>query len=145
MWFLLIGALTARADVVGPEPEDCPAGSIGTSNHSGAYCTPRLCADSPCDDGVCETTGLCVLEEERQCGGMTTPGSPCTYTHREVFGTCEGDGDCSEGSCVIDEYCVDPSSKDSEICGCASTGGPTAVLLLGLLPLALRRRRPARG
>ncbi len=43
----------ALADVVNPEPENCPSGSFGTSSHSGEWCAPSTCSS----DGECE--GAC--------------------------------------------------------------------------------------
>lgn len=134
----LLLSMRAHADAISPPPEDCPSGSIGTASHVGQWCTPHLCAEQPCGDRTCETTGLCVLEEERDCGGQT--GSPCTFTYREAFGPCELDTDCTEGTCVTDDYCVEPAKADTG-CGCSSAGGASMVFLLGLLPLAGARRR----
>ncbi|MEZ4323129.1 MAG: hypothetical protein R3F61_37025 [Myxococcota bacterium] len=129
----------ALADVVGPPPDDCPPGASGTSSHGGPYCVPSTC-DGTCEEGgTCEPAGLCVLEETRECGGMQDPENPCTYLHREARGTCQTQDDCTGGTtCEIADRCV----TAGPVCGCASTGAlPTAVLLLGLLPLAVRRAR----
>ena len=155
-------SVPAYADVVGPEPEDCPSGSIGTASHAGEWCMPWLCAERACELGTtCENTGLCVLEEERACGGDTS-GTPCTYTHREVFGPCETTDDCASGTCVTAEYCVEPAppgndtsggdtsggdtasggtSDGSKGCSCSTGAGASMVFLLGLLPLLGARRR----
>ena len=134
---LLLLCSLALADVVGPDPTNCPPGSRGTSNHSGPYCVPATC-DNGCPDGEsCTSTRLCILEEERPCGGMVDPGEPCTYTHIEATGACDDQSDCTgSATCVTADRCTAPS-----LCGCSTLGPPSLVLLLGLLPLALRRRR----
>jgi uncharacterized protein (TIGR03382 family) len=145
MWM----ALAAHADVVDTPPE-CPSGAIGRTGHTGTWCAPQFCAESPCgDDRECENTGMCVFEEERPCGGMTTPSEPCTFLYQEHFGPCETDEDCSEGSCVVADYCVEPESSKvggggEDGCGCSSSSGAPVVFLLGLLPLAALRLRERR-
>jgi hypothetical protein len=134
--------MRAHADAVGPLPEDCPSGSIGASSHAGNWCTPWLCEERDCELGTtCENTGLCVLEEERECGGQTS-GEPCTFTYREAFGPCETDDDCDQGRCVTDDYCVEPTPPDeASSCGCSTGAGASMVFLLGLLPLLGARRQ----
>lgn len=134
--FLMLPAL---ADVVGPNPTDCPPGSIGTANHNGPYCTPSTCENGCADGQECRTVGLCILEEERNCGGMQDPENPCTYTHVEATAACEGPTDCGgDTTCVMAERCVETAGT----CGCDTASGPAAAMvLLGLVPLALRRRR----
>jgi MYXO-CTERM domain-containing protein len=144
MWLAALWmAGLALADVVNPPPEDCPSGAIGQSGHIGEWCAPHVCAERPCaDDQTCETTGLCVVEEEVDCGGMTDPNNPCTFLKREAFGACEVDADCDQGTCITDDYCVDEGKVGGgDLCGCSSTGGASFVVLLALLPLGLRRRR----
>jgi hypothetical protein len=136
----LLLSMPARADAIGPPPEDCPSGSKGTSSHAGNWCAPLPCTDGVCGEGTtCETTGLCILREEnRPCGGRPGP-EPCTFTYQEAFGPCATDADCTRGTCVTDDYCVEAGLGGSW-CSCASAGGASSVFLLGLLPLALRRR-----
>lgn len=137
LWF----AATSLADVVGPDATGCPRGSVGTSNHGGAYCTPAPECSAECQAGErCESVGLCVLEEERSCGGMIDPKYPCTYTHREALRTCRDQSDCATGTCEIAERCVAAGCG-----GCASPMGGAGWLLVGLVPLLARRRRSSRG
>jgi MYXO-CTERM domain-containing protein len=148
-------SLPAHADVVNPPPEDCPSGAVGTAGHGGEWCTPDPCVDGQCALGTtCETTGLCVLEEERPCGGQSS-GTPCTFVYREAFGPCDDDGACDEGTCVTDEYCVDEAGEDTADgdtdtptspdegsgCSCSTGAGASMVFLLGLLPLLWIRRQ----
>lgn len=141
MNLLVLLASISFADVVGPDATGCPRGSYGTSNHGGSFCTPsaECSAGETCNDGEsCQTVSLCILEEERPCGGMVTEKEKCTYTHREVFGRCSDQSDCDQGTCVTADRCVSASA-----CGCAHGGPASALLLLGLLPLWARRREPA--
>jgi len=134
----LILSMPARADVVGPAPEDCPSGWSGTANHNGGWCVPRTCDEQACELGTtCETVRRCVVEEDRPCAGHAA-GAPCTLVHREAFGPCETDTDCDQGTCVTGRYCVEPAKAG----GCCNRSkGASMVFLLGLLPLVLRRRR----
>lgn len=137
MLLVVLGSLSARADAVPPPPEDCPPGALGQTGHDGPYCTPSTC-DGTCEEGrTCRSIGLCVVTEERPCGGMTTPGETCTYQHVEALGTCNDQADCTTGGeCQIADRCVESG------CGCATGASPVAAVLLGgLLPLAVARRR----
>lgn len=122
----------ALADVVGPPARGCPPGSTGTSSHAGPYCMPDPPAET-CAEGSLRTTGLCVLEEERQCAGNAEPD--CTYLHREALSRCDGAGDCSgeNVTCEVADRCA-PG------CGCSTGAAPGLALLAGLLPLVFRRR-----
>ncbi|MCA9489448.1 MAG: hypothetical protein KC621_05980 [Myxococcales bacterium] len=136
MLALILGTLSAHADAVPPPPEDCPAGAQGQTGHDGPFCTPTTC-DGTCEEGhTCRSAGLCVTSEERPCGGMTTPGETCTYERVEAHATCRDSSDCTLGECVIADRCVEDSG-----CGCATGASPAAVVLLGLLPLAIATRR----
>lgn len=139
----VLAAPLAHADVVGPDATGCPYGSVGTSNHGGPYCVPQPecggTADDACNNGTeCNEVELCVLVEERPCGGMTTPGEECTYTHREAFepGANESCG-TDEGAFSRASRCVEPKG-----CTTAPMGalGASGALLLGLALLARRRR-----
>lgn len=124
------------ADVVGPDATGCPRGSVGTSNHGGAFCTPRPECTDECQDGErCASVGLCILEEERPCGGMTDPSKPCTYTHVEALGSCSEQGDCATGTCVVADRCMAAGCG-----GCDASGAVGAWVFWALLPLGLRRR-----
>ena len=133
-WF---GAL-ALADIVPDLPANCPAGSVGTTNHTGAYCTPDECEVDACGTGqACESTGLCVIREERPCGGLQDPNQPCTFSYVEAVSPCETQADCSNGAqCENEPVCIAPRA-----CGCSSSMGfPAVMFLVGLLPFAWRRR-----
>jgi len=66
----------ARADVVGPAPEDCPSGSFGDSCHAGQFCRPSTCEnDGACESGeTCQEVKVCV--GGIQCGGLTGGEDP---------------------------------------------------------------------
>lgn len=145
MWWMA----AAWADVV-TIAEDCPQGAEGAGNHSGPYCTPApsCAAGEACGAGLeCRSTGLCVFEETRACGGMTTPGSSCTYLHVEATAACETDADCDVGSCVVEERCSEPAGilggSSSEGCGCG-TGAAAPAALAGLALVGLWATRAAR-
>ncbi len=140
----------AAADVIGPEPEDCPAGSYATSSHAGEWCQEHTCdASSECPDGYrCESSSVCVDVYETSCGGDRIDTGPCTIEVREVFGPCESDADCSRGTCVTDLHCINPEEQDTgatstECSGCSQSqaaGGLMSLIgVLGLL-VFLRRR-----
>ncbi len=102
---LLLGSL-ALADVVGPEPTSCPAGSIGRSNHSGSWCEATHC-DEDCPDGACREIGLCVDAREVGCGGMQPDtAEPYTFLKEEALRRCRTDADCDVGSCVVEDRCA---------------------------------------
>ncbi|MBX2804314.1 MAG: hypothetical protein KTR31_42020 [Myxococcales bacterium] len=136
-------SMLAHADAIGPDAEGCPTGARGTANHNGSFCIPEPTCDAGCDaDRSCERTSLCILEEERPCGGMTTPGTECTYTHVEVTDTCSADGACAVGECVVADRCVEPSFGPR----CATGVGPAGAFSLAmLLPLLARRRKALAG
>lgn len=139
---LLLLVRLAAADVVNPEPTNCPPGSVGTSSHAGEWCTPApTCDEQACADS-CREVGLCVTETEEECGGMVPDTGDCTFTKVEVHGRCRDQGDCDVGTCIVEERCVERGPLS---CGCASTS-PVGVVsaLAGLLALGatLRMRRP---
>src|SRR5512137_443367 len=66
----------ARADVVGPPPDECPMGSQPGQSHSGPYCGPDLCqtdheANRCSATESCQAMPLCV--ENRDYGGRYDP------------------------------------------------------------------------
>ncbi|MCA9569708.1 MAG: hypothetical protein KC656_17815 [Myxococcales bacterium] len=141
---MLLLVAAALADAVPSPPDDCPPGSVGTTGHSGAYCTPEPTCQATCEaaDEQCLPVGLCILEATRPCGGMQDPEAPpCTYLHREAFGTCTTQDECSEGTCTTEDRCVTPEEVGTPACGCASRPSPLWLAPLALLPLAARRRR----
>ena len=150
----------AFADAIGPPPEKCPPGSVGTSSHEGDWCQPGTCStDGHCPDNAsCKPdVGLCVTHDEVPCGGLYPRDmEPCTTTLDVAHDACATNADCSEGTCEIAHRCVPswnplrgitkkaPTSGSKQGCGCgrdAAPGGAGAALLLGLLLLRLRRVR----
>lgn len=133
----------ARADVVDPPPENCPAGTNPGSSHSGPICSPRpaCMSDVMCGGGeACEEVRLCVVQ--RPCGGLLPPDAgPCFIDH--AVGFCGADGSCGEGTCVIRDVCAAPGSTSGGGCGCSVTRGPSAIAIaaaFALLSLVLGRR-----
>lgn len=141
---LLLALRLAQADVVNPEPTNCPQGSIGASSHLGEWCTPDLCTSTTeCEDGqTCASRGLCIEED-------TTTDSAQERSRTLVLDTCEEQADCREGTCTFLEVCASEGlfggSDDGGCGGCGVTpaGSPLGGLLgpaLGLVLLGLARR-----
>lgn len=162
MIWMLLG--TAMADLVMSPPRDCPPGSTGVTGHEGPHCRPDEPCDKTCKDGrTCSPVSLCVFEEERRCAGRAGGDPTCRFVFREALGTCTSDADCTRGTCVMANRCVDAASQSTNSTStaakgasppasttgatppsssaCGTPGAPVLVGLLGLLPLALRRRR----
>ncbi|MCB9594999.1 MAG: hypothetical protein H6719_19940 [Sandaracinaceae bacterium] len=115
-------ASPAAADDLAPPPEDCPRGSVGTTEHAGEWCTATRCAsDDDCTPAglrrqgvdqyhaagamVCREVALCVLEESYTLGGLW-PDEPPTATRRIARGACV-DGRCpAGGECGAERRCV---------------------------------------
>lgn len=135
----------AAADVVGPEPASCPAGSSPSVSHSGPYCRPtaECTGDASCSASqTCGPVQQCI--ETRGCGGLMPPDAePCTLEH--VVGPCDGDGTCDVGECRARNLCsggVDTGGTDG--CGCRAAGPATATwpaLAFAALALVTWRRR----
>ena len=136
----------AAADVVGPEPESCPAGSSPSVSHSGPYCRPTAECTSEASCGASQTCGAvmqCV--ETRGCGGLMPPDAePCTLEH--VVGPCDGDGSCDVGVCRARDLCSgEGGSGGDDGCGCRAVApqeaGWPAMALAALAWGTWRRRR----
>lgn len=135
----------ARADVVGPDPTDCPLGTRGTSCHGMEYCALRPCSTaSECATGeICQSRDLCITSGT--CGGRLEPdaGPPPPVT--VVLGECSGT--CGGGSCEPRMVCVPDGTPPGtgSGCGCRVSGaegtwlGLGAALVVGVA-FALRRR-----
>ncbi|MAC25779.1 MAG: hypothetical protein CMN31_29205 [Sandaracinus sp.] len=137
-------APAAHADVVGPPPDDCPAGSTPESCHGGPYCAPSRCeTDADCADGtVCEARDLCLSTVS--CAGLLPPDvDPAEFDRDAVSTDC---GSCEAG-CAPIAVCVAPGGGDGG--GCATTpatpasrgAAPLGLALLALAALATRLRR----
>ena len=155
----LLFASAAHADAVPGEPDTCPEGAVGDTDHGGPFCRPTECAAAiECKKKAgywgkdksfdCKpSVGLCV---KKASGGH---GSD----RPTALGECDDDGDCSGGAtCVKATRCVlgdppegndsgtDPSGgKPKSKCSCelapaSSTG--SAWWLLGLAAFVVRRR-----
>lgn len=139
---LLLTLSLAFADALGPEPENCPNGSIGTSSHAGEWCAPADCsADDECTEGGCVAdVGLCIVESEESCGGWNPDtGEECTFTKREVLDKCSTQDDCSEGTCEIADRCATPGV--AEACGCSTGLQGWVAGLMGAFVLLMARVR----
>lgn len=142
---LLLLPSLAAADVVGPDPTDCPLGTRGTSCHGMEYCAPRPCsAATDCSTGeICQARDLCITSGT--CGGRLEPDAgpppPVTVVTGECSGTCSG------GTCESRMVCVPDGTPPGtgSGCGCRVAGndgtwlGVAAALLVGVA-FAIRRR-----
>ncbi|MBZ0120744.1 MAG: hypothetical protein K8H88_27365 [Sandaracinaceae bacterium] len=139
----------ALADVVGPDPTDCPLGTQPFSCHGVESCRPLGCtADADCTTGqICQTRSLCV--EPRTCGGRIEPDSalpPPVITARTMCSET-----CAAGTCEDLMVCVPrgtPPGTSTGGCGChtarsAPAAGSLFASMTALLLLARRRRRSA--
>lgn len=127
---LLLLPSAASADRVMPPPDDCPAGSIGHSEHAGQWCVATTCeSDGDCTrrarpgwfDGdaryVCRQTALCVVTERYQLGHRTPEPE---FSERTVArgpcieGRCPAGGECqTAGRCVpADESASEPAPSE---------------------------------
>ena len=124
---LTLLASGARADDIGPPPNDCPRGALGHSEHAGEWCAVTTCAtDANCTGAgiseqisgywprdapplVCgEATGLCVIEETYELGGLRP--TPAQGQRRVARGPCVG-GTCpAGGECRTARRCVPPDT-----------------------------------
>ncbi|MBI5501877.1 MAG: hypothetical protein HY907_16660 [Deltaproteobacteria bacterium] len=153
---VLAGAAPALADVALPPPDDCPAGTYGTSGHGCSYCRPRTCVDdSDCGSPWhCGTAPLCVEEVDccsrSGCTGVESAPSVCsggmcafTTSSCRTLSVClpgGADGNADGGGAV-----VEPGSPG---CGCSAATrinvlwlAACAVVAEGALALDRRRRR----
>lgn len=111
---------TAAADVVPPEPTDCPAGSIGATCHGGPFCRPDTCdTQADCDAGfICEDTQACISTID--CGGIGGPAPTDAFE-----GLCGGDGSCATGTCEARKLCL-PEGGATAVSSSATTSGAGA-------------------
>lgn len=129
----------AYADVVEPEPDECPEGSTPDTCHGGPHCLPVRCAaDTDCTgDFVCEEREYCV--DTINCAGMLGPGEdPSDFDRDVIVGECRGD--CS-GACNFIRLCVPPLPEGGGGGGCNAGGTPTGVALFALAAFLVLRRR----
>ena len=131
----------ARADVVMPEPDDCPEGSKAGTCHGGPHCRAEPCVDdASCTNGkTCQQVKRCV--EQINCSSR----NPTPSYVDSLTGSCKGDGTCSEGTCKTIKLCLEPGGEaTSRGCSCrvaAAPDGPWAVIAGLALVWMLRRRR----
>ncbi|MDI3282700.1 hypothetical protein [Polyangium sp. 15x6] len=146
---------SARADVVGPPPDDCPEGTEGATCHGGPYCSPIECtSDAECGNGeTCKAQPLCV--STIGCAGLLPPdASPMDFERTKIEALCPNGNECTQGAtCKTQKVCVPAasssgslSSADGSGCGCrlAPSGSFEAslgALALGLGAAAFARRR----
>jgi hypothetical protein len=147
---LTLWTATAHADVVDMPPEDCPPGSMGQTGHSGTWCEATACdGDGACEEGTCREYGLCVVVEERECGGQQPDtAEPCTFTVHEALGPCDEPSDCDRGTCEVVDRCVRGGAFGAGGCGCAQVPSGRVAFGVGLVALAgaaWARRRGVRA
>ncbi len=157
---LALGAGEARADVVGPPPDDCPEGSEGATCHGGPFCRARGCmSDSDCDTGTtCKELPLCT--GKIGCAGNIPPDAdPNDFTQDKIEGPCPNGNECTAGStCVKQKVCVGDGGSSSSSsgsdggCACgeargAATGAGLGAVAFGIgaVVLASARRRQGRA
>ena len=142
---LMLLTLAAYADVAMDPPEDCPDGSVGSSNHAAAWCTSWDCeSDANCTEGLeCSPSDLCIYTHEVPCGGMQKDtADKCTQTVHEALGPCAEDGTCAQGVCKTAPRCVSPEPPDEACGGCASApAGWWWLVVPGYSVCVFRRRK----
>ncbi len=137
----------AFGDVLMESQTTCPRGSRIAQSHSYGYCAPADC--SWCEDGSCESIGLCIETVEKSCqSGRMMNEPPCSFEASVVVGNCP-DGTCTKGVCQVKDVCVksvvksavqEVSNKAEKVgCGGKSSAAVGALLLV----LAGRRRSTA--
>ncbi|MCB9670683.1 MAG: hypothetical protein H6736_18230 [Alphaproteobacteria bacterium] len=155
---MLVLLSTALADIVVLPTVECPDGAVAVRGGSASgHCEPRK-NDVTCPEGMrMRDVGLCIQREQICTGGLGRRGG-CREDVPVVTGTCERGETCAEGDCDVAARCVDiPSppvepSEPAEVAEpetrnttgsalCATAGTPVLTVFMGLLPLALRRRR----
>ena len=141
----------AFADALWMPDEACPKGSEWNVSHSASFCSPTVCS-ADCA-GSCREVGLCVVDMQMSCNSGRLPDEePCWFDASVASGTCDDDGDCAEGICVVAERCTKSPLKeglkkaaktveDTTGCGCSSSFAPSWLGALLVLAAGLRRRR----
>jgi len=145
---MLVFLSMAFADALMISETTCPKGSRIVQSHSYEYCGPAAC--DWCEDGTCESTGLCIETVEKSCqSGRVMNEPPCSFEASVVVGNCP-DGSCATGVCEVQKVCVksvlktavqEVSNKVEKTGGCGGKS-PSAVGSL-LLVLAGYRRSTA--
>ena len=109
MVWSLLGTSLAWADVVNPPPEDCPAGTQGSTCHGGPHCAPVDCGAAGCKDGLeCREVKYCAGVVN--CAGMLMPDEdPSQYDTDAIYTTCDADESCDMGTCQAFKVCIEPA------------------------------------
>ena len=150
-WLFALGfaalsfASPARADVVGPPPDDCPVGTEGATCHGGPYCSPVECtSDMECGSGeTCNDLPFCV--STILCAGLLPPDANLMdYERAKVEAPCPTANECTQGAtCKTLKVCVPPESTSTSSSGSGSAGScgcrlaPSAPLEASFGALAL--------
>ncbi|PCC67028.1 MYXO-CTERM domain-containing protein [Nannocystis exedens] len=168
--FVLVATTSgpARADAVS-EPPSCPEGTSPNGCHGGEYCEPNECVDTCPSGKVCMEVERCAGTVT--CGGgWTSTGGD--FSVDNVLGPCGEGGACAVGTCKSFKLCVSdttgatstgegsdtsqgsesdsasggtpPKKEGCEGCRTSDDAAP-ALLALGVLGLAIRRRSRRRG
>jgi len=99
-------ALPARADVVPPPPDDCPAGTTPRTNHFGPYCEPP--PPESCPDGHVAKVYLDKAYCEPPPAEVCPPGSHWISQGPDDL-YCRGGRPCGEYDCPEGDTCVESS------------------------------------
>ncbi len=152
---LLCSPAIAWADVVGPPPEDCPAGTRPMSSHCGPHCIADTCSnDSECNDGEsCVERSLCIYQYQGPCGNH--PPDAATTTHDAVAAACPNGNACDKGTCETLDVCsapippADPITIDSgcgcELVGAASDSGQGLLFFAAFIGIGIAARSRRRS
>ena len=132
------------ADAIPGPPENCPAGSRGTSSHCGEDCVPLPCSsDSDCKDKtICRKTRLCI--RQAKCAVSSGRGAgdepQKMISYEAVHGKCPAGDKCAQGACVEAKRCVHRfwSCQGCQLAG--PNGAWPVFLALALLLVGVRRR-----
>lgn len=159
---LVLFASPARADVVMPPPDDCPAGTTPATSHTGPHCVLA----PPCDEAACSAGERCapvrLCQTQVACGGWSVGNPDCHETHVTAGPECAGTW-IEHPACAA-EVAAETSTETTETTetetapatvperggGCAHctvgrASPPGAALVVLALALAARRlRRQAR-
>jgi hypothetical protein len=121
----LLATPAAQADVVEPPPDDCPAGTEGSSSHCGSYCWPQICVDSSdCTGGkTCQALALCL--EQTECGSHWDPDAAPVIINK-ASRSCASGAACASGTCETIDVCAEDQSGEAlevdQGCGCRLDG-----------------------
>ncbi len=147
--------------------EDCPPGSVSTTEDGFSWCRPTVCSNEvPCRaNEVCRPVPLCLqvgtiadaatadggqrLVVTQRCVAGREPGDPKTCPQKQTcseMSRCISNADAEKlGLLDAPKPATTPSETKKSSCGCdvigASTGQAPALVVAALGAAMLRRRR----